>query len=516
MRIRQLCPRQYDPGTAPERVKCLNSKKNTYYKLFKTSFLTVILVLVFIGVIIISVSTVIYRNSKLDELRENGDLFIECLKGEYNITGGLSNDSVYRLHNEFCTGGGLEIRIYDEDGKCLLSPEHYTTEKNSDQITWAQNTDEIKPLQKSMIKKLEDDKYLSYDKSAVSDKEPHLIYGRRIFLRNGGSQIPTRMYALFYGRTDSISSFALKMAVFYIIFAAAAGYASYVLLRRRTKKYVNFADDLLRISEKYAKGDFSEKLTADIEGSAKDIVDYVNTLADEVKNREDTSRTFIANVSHELRTPMTTIIGFVDGILDGTIPKSRQNEYLVLVSKETHRLKILISSMLNMTRFESGTLTPNFQRTNMSDLVIQTVFMFEKKIDAKHLEIEGLDRGRLITTADPDLMQQVIYNLVENAVKFVNEGGTLSFRFDTTDEWHEIGIRNTGEGLKDDEIKKVFNRFYKTDSSRGKDTTGLGLGLSISRKIVHLHHGHIVVKSVYGEYTEFIIQLPVNDKVLMG
>ena len=199
----------------------------------------------------------------------------------------------------------------------------------------------------------------------------------------------------------------------------------------------------------------------------------------------------------------------MDGILDGTIPKTRQKEYLILVSKEIKRLRILISSMLNMSRFETGTLRPNFRDVNLTDIVIQTVLMFEKKIEDKHLEVEGLGSDRMSAEVDPDLIQQVIYNLVENAVKFINDGGILSFRFERSVNGScTIGIRNTGEGLKNDEIQQVFDRFYKTDSSRGKDTTGLGLGLAISRKIVHLHHGHIVVKSVYGEYTEFLIQLP--------
>ena len=101
-----------------------------------------------------------------------------------------------------------------------------------------------------------------------------------------------------------------------------------------------------------------------------------------------------------------------------------------------------------------------------------------------------------------------------NAVKFVNKGGTLSFSFDKNDNICTIGIRNTGEGLKNSEIQQVFDRFYKTDSSRGKDATGLGLGLSISRKIVHLHNGHIIVKSVYGEYTEFQIQIPQDPRTV--
>ena len=363
-----------------------------------------------------------------------------------------------------------------------------------------------------MLEALEDDYYLELDKNGYSKNEPRLTYGRRIFLKTDDSGIPVRMYAVFYGVTNSINSFILKITLYYLLIALIIAIAAYLIIRRRMKKLESYEEEFLRIAAMYAKGNFSETISTDFDGGMKEIAEYVNALASNIENSEDTSKTFIANVSHELRTPITTVGGFVDGILDGTIPKARQNEYLVLVSKEIHRLKILISSMLNMTKYESGSLVPNFREANITDLVIQTVLMFEKKIEAKQLDVFGLDSGRLNVYIDVDLMQQVIYNLVENAVKFVDQAGTLVFRFDKTEEWYEIGIKNTGEGLKDSEIQQVFDRFYKTDSSRGKDTTGLGLGLSISRKIVHLHKGHIVVKSVYGEYTEFIIQLPIIDK----
>ena len=151
---------------------------------------------------------------------------------------------------------------------------------------------------------------------------------------------------------------------------------------------MNYEGELLRICEQYSKSNFSEKLSTEMPGNLKDIATYINVVASNVESSDDTSKTFIANVSHELRTPMTTIGGFVDGILDGTIKKSQQNEYLVLVSKEIKRLRILISSMLNMTRFESGTLSPNFRETNLTDLVIQTVLMFEKKLPTRQLILE--------------------------------------------------------------------------------------------------------------------------------
>ncbi len=468
----------------------MNTKKSSYYKLFRYALLVVIVVLMLTGLVMVSISSAVYKKVRLDALRSDSTLFIDCLRDEFDASGNIYGDRVKQLHSRFCDEYGLEIYIYDAEGNCILTPYNSGTKLDTD-----------------MKDSLEEDDILTANSASISASKPLMLYGTMFFFKSGVVS-PVKSYALIYGNMDPINSFTAKIALFYILFAAVGIYLTYLLLKRRIKKHVAYENDFLRVSEMYAKGDFSEKIRTDMPGNLQDIATCVNALATNVEKSDETSKTFIANVSHELRTPITTIGGFVDGILDGTIKKTRQNEYLVLVSKEIKRLRILISSMLNMTKFESGTMSPNFKPTNMTDLVIQTVFMFEKKIDDKHVEVDGLGSSPLEAVVDADLMQQVVYNLVENAVKFVNEGGTLSFSFDKDGDTCIIGIRNTGEGLKDSEIQQVFDRFYKTDSSRGKDTTGLGLGLSISRKIVHLHHGHIVVKSIYGEYTEFQIQIP--------
>lgn len=491
----------------------LNYKESSYYKLFRFSFIVIISVLLFLGVIVISVSARVFKNSKLKDLESVGKLFIRCLEDEYDESGDILSDSIQKLHFYFSNENRLKIYFYDKDGECIFSASDYGEELLNELNPY---NNVLKPSDKNeslsgSVKKAVDGKekrYLDMDSSSLSKNEPYLIYGTKAVLRHDNHESGEKIYIIFCGKTDSINKFTQKMIIFYVIFAALAIYLSYVMLKKRMKKLTAYEYDFLRISERYAKNDFTEKLSADIDGIPKAITEYINVLAANVENSEDVSKTFIANVSHELRTPMTTIGGFVSGIIDGTIPKSKQSEYLILVNNEIKRLKILISSMLNMTKFESGTMTPNFSETNLTDLVIQTVLMFEKKIEAKKLEVEGLDSNRLIAVADADLIQQVIYNLVENAVKFIDVGGTLSFRIEKNDGMNEIAVRNTGEGLTDSEIQQVFDRFYKTDSSRGKDATGLGLGLSISRKIAHLHKGHIVVKSVYGEYTEFILQIP--------
>ncbi|MBO5163792.1 MAG: HAMP domain-containing histidine kinase [Ruminococcus sp.] len=471
----------------------MRSKNSSYYRIFRLIMTVTACVLVSLGAVVVSVSAAIYRNSELEKVKSAGDFFISCITDDYNENKddylNAADYYGYKLASE------QEIRLYmfDADGKCLIAP-------NGD-------TSNAKNLTKSTMSELEEEDFLGIDSEFLSQRVPSLMYITKFFLEEDDNKFTPR-YILAAATTENVDDFNIAVLIVYSSAALLLFAGCFVIFRKRIEANMKFEAEFLRIVENYSKDEFSEKLSTDISPNLIQICDLVNTLAANVEKSEETSRTFIANVSHELRTPMTTIGGFVDGILDGTIKKSRQQEYLILVSQEIQRLRILITSMLNMSRFESGTMRPNFKETNLTDLVIKVVLMFEKRIEEKNLQVEELDSRRIIAVADADLMQQVVYNLVENAVKFVNEGGTLSFTFDKKDDICIIGIRNTGEGLKDDEIQQVFDRFYKTDSSRGKDTTGLGLGLSISRKIVHLHHGHIVVKSVYGEYTEFQIQIP--------
>ena len=208
---------------------------------------------------------------------------------------------------------------------------------------------------------------------------------------------------------------------------------------------------------------------------------------------------------------MTSIGGFVDGILDGTIPENRRRYYLQIVSDEVKRLARLVRSMLNIAKYETGEIAMNTENFDIVPLAIKTVLLFEKRIEDKNVEVIGLDAGRFYVNADIDLIQQVIYNLVENAVKFVNNGGYIKFSFSTEKNKTLVSIRNSGEGLTSDELPQVFDRFYKTDESRGKDKTGVGLGLSIVRSIVKLHDGTITVKSALNEYVEFIFSLNTGE-----
>lgn len=264
--------------------------------------------------------------------------------------------------------------------------------------------------------------------------------------------------------------------------------------------------------EKIGHGDFDIQLPEYPEREYNDLASAFNEMASSLKNYDTMRNSFIANVSHELRTPMTSIGGFVDGMLDKTIPKEEQQHYLKIISSEVHRLTRLVRTMLNLAKIEAGELKPNFSNFSVLTPIVDTLVTFEKRLEEKNIEVRGLDTDkRFDLWADSDLIHQVIYNLLENAIKFVDNGGYISFHFEQVGYLTVIYIRNSGEGLSQEELSLVFDRFYKTDKSRGIDANGVGLGLNIVRSIIKLHGGKIQVRSVLNEYTEFMFSLPNKD-----
>ena len=234
-----------------------------------------------------------------------------------------------------------------------------------------------------------------------------------------------------------------------------------------------------------------------------------NNMANSLASGEGMRRSFIANVSHELKTPMTTIAGFIDGILDGTIPREQQEKYLNIVSSEVKRLSRLVKSMLDLSRIDSGEMKIHPTNFDLTATLFTTLFTFEQSIEEKQLEVKGLENaGPQNVYGDQDLLHQVIYNLVENAVKFTNQGGYIKLQISDGIDRTSVVIENSGPGISPEELPMIFDRFYKTDKSRSRDKNGMGLGLYIVRTIIKLHGGDITVSSVMDEYCRFEFYIP--------
>ncbi len=270
--------------------------------------------------------------------------------------------------------------------------------------------------------------------------------------------------------------------------------------------------EIAEVSREIGKGNFSVSLPSYNIYEMQELANAFNDMAASLKNYDTMRNSFVANVSHELRTPMTSIGGFVDGMLDGTIPQEEYEHYLKIISSEVARLTRLVRSMLNLAKIEAGELKPNLTKFSVLEPIVDTLVTFEQRLEAKQIEIRGLDTERVDLYADNDLIHQVMYNLIENAIKFVDPGGYIEFAFSSVGYMTVISIKNSGEGLSEEELPLVFDRFYKTDKSRGLDATGVGLGLNIVRSIIRLHGGKIMVRSVKGEYTEFVFTIP-NKKL---
>lgn len=286
------------------------------------------------------------------------------------------------------------------------------------------------------------------------------------------------------------------------VFAAIAVYGMAHSLTRPLKK-------MAHATRSYASGDFKPRININRSDELGELAQAFNTMANSLEQLESSRRNFVANVSHELKTPMTTIGGFIDGMLDGTIPPSQQERYLKIVSGEVKRLSRMVVSMLNLSKIEAGQLDLNIKTISLSDLVLTTFINFERKISEGKIEVRGLEYlGSHTVRADEDMLGQVVYNLVDNAVKFTPEHGYISVSITENNGMVETHISNSGTGIAQEELDKIFERFYKVDKSRSHDTKSTGLGLHIVRSILELHGGKISAVSEEGRYTEFIFELP--------
>ena len=258
-----------------------------------------------------------------------------------------------------------------------------------------------------------------------------------------------------------------------------------------------------------AKGDISKRIPVTGDDEIGELSVAFNQMTNSLVQIEGTRRRFIANISHEFKTPMTTIGGFIDGIIDGTIPPEKQGYYLNIVSTEIKRLSRLVQSMLSLSKLESGEMQINRSNFDLFDMISQIIVSQEQRIEKKNLHIEGLeDMESVNLNADYDLIYQVVYNLVDNAIKFTNEKGTISFNINNFKNMVQFTIRNTGEGIKEKDLPFVFERFYKTDKSRSANKDSTGLGLHIANAIVSIHGGKMTVKSEVNNFTQFSFVLP--------
>ncbi len=362
----------------------------------------------------------------------------------------------------------------------------------------------LEPLPESIMNAVREDSYFQEDDMEGRFAVDRQVRGVPLTDENG------RMIGAVFAcsTSESIQTLmrttikAIVMTCLWVLLAALI--AVYIISDRIIAPLKNMA----KAARSFAAGKFDIRVPVTGRDEIAELAIAFNNMAGSLSDLENMRSTFLSNVSHDLRTPMTTISGFIDALLDGTIPAEKQEYYLRMIGDEVRRLSRLVAALLDVSRIQAGDRKFVMSAFDVCEMARVILISFEQKIDKKRLDVEfDVEVENLYVWADRDAIYQILYNICDNGVKFAREGGKYRIRILEKEKKVFISVMNEGDGIKSEELPHVFDRFYKTDKSRSLDKTGVGLGLYISKSIIDAHNEEIWVKSKYGEYCEFIFTL---------
>lgn len=479
-------------------------KKRPLFKSIFAKYFTITAALIVISFTLTAMLQIVFirrywvqdKRELLENQTNNAALLIKENVVEFYPNSYYIMEELYPSLNRLALAANINVMITDEDFHIMICSHvncsHYD-----------------KLLPESIRNGLTRDDYFAVSDFGNMYEESQYVTGRELHAPNGD----LAGYIVVSSSATALGAYVLDNLRIYMLSAVVVLMLAFVALYLMTYRLVRPLRQMAAITHSFSNGDFSGRVKVRGHDEVAQLAQALNGMAVSLSSVEDMRRSFVANVSHDLKTPMTTIAGFIDGILDGTIPPERQKEYLKIVAEETKRLSRLVTAMLDLSRIDSGQLRINPVSFDLTAMICSTFLSFEQRVEEKHIVVEGLDDCEQQTVcADYDLLQQVIYNLLDNAVKFTEEGGTIRVGVRTSDNYTECTIYNTGSGIPATELPQIFERFYKSDRSRGLDKQGTGLGLYIVKSVINLHGGEITARSVEGQYTEFTFRLPRSQK----
>lgn len=265
-------------------------------------------------------------------------------------------------------------------------------------------------------------------------------------------------------------------------------------------------------TEQYASGNMHYEFQVESEDEIGYLAATLSYMASEIARSEDDQKKFVANISHDFRSPLTSIKGYLEAMLDGTIPPEMHDKYLNIVLNETERLTKLTNGLLTLNNLNTKGMLLDRTDFDLNQIIRNTAASFEGTCRKKAIAIELILTGEtMYINADMGKIQQVFYNLLDNAIKFSHQDSVIKIETNEKSNKLYVSVKDSGIGIPKEDLKLIWDRFYKSDSSRGKDKKGTGLGLSITREIIHAHGEHINVISTEGVGSEFVFSLAKSD-----
>lgn len=459
-------------------------------------------------------------------------LFVGCLGGTLTIS---YRNNLTKMREESVIDCARQIALMYADGSLSIVdiengqtiPVLMTTAKDFDATIQIVNT-----TSKRLFYNMSEEKMTVYEKDQLVDDDIyHTVYNLgETYVRSDyynkemNKNVSTIAYPLTYPNSpsgakpwailiinsslDSVNdaySEIISTLWIPVILVTVIGLVVIYLLTERIVKKVK---KLKSATEEIAKGDFDTRVEFKEKDEIGLLADGFNKMAEDLKIADASKKDFVSNAAHELRSPMTSINGFVEGMLDGTIPKDKHRMYLEIVSSEVKRLTKLVKTMLDLSRIESGRDKISFAKTDINELIRHVIIRLSQKIELKGIipKIEISDEP-LYVYADNDKIEQVLQNLIDNAIKFTEKDEYIYISTVQKGDKVFVKIKDEGSGISEYDLKFIWDRFYTVDKARSGNKTGTGLGLSIVKTIIDQHNENISVNSSVNKGTEFIFTL---------
>lgn len=431
---------------------------------------------------------------KADTLYREADLLSTNYAADYYQSRSASSlETVHSHLDAIATYLNADIWMMDIDGKVILE----SGEKLADPEVNAHIMENFDPTSFGTSYYMTGSFFNEFDEEMLSVISP-INYNYKV---RGYLVIHTTMSSLAAEKEEILNIMYITLAVLLVVSLIVLlifGYIIYYPMKKITKA-----------ASEYAAGNLTYQVELDTEDEFGRLADSINLMARELNEMEEYERKFIANISHDFRSPLTSIKGYVEAMMDGTIPIEFQEKYFNIVLFETDRLKKLTEELLTLNAYGSKRGMLEITAFDINAVIKNTAASFEGRCIERKISIELLFESRQQPVkADMGKIQQVLYNLIDNAIKFSNDNSVIEVETTVKHEKVFVSVKDHGAGIPKESQKKIWERFYKTDTSRGKDKRGTGLGLAIVKEIIQTHDEHINVISTEGVGTEFTFSLP--------
>lgn len=453
----------------------------------------IILTFALLGVVMSQVFGTYFREQKTESLKKQGEkisaLYARSIRG--NIFNILQLDNQFKVINEYLDASFILV----DTGFNIMD---VSSDISSEYIGAKLEGEAFLPVLEGNVVTTEGSIDGLFDEPVLTVCYPIIINNTLVCAILMNSSLPELQRTI---------SEAYRIGAWCLVISACL---SFVLIFISSKTMSKPLREMNEAAKVIANGDFDKRIKAKSRDEVGQLAESLNNMADSLNKQEIARREFIANISHDFRSPLTSIRGFLQAIEDGTIPNEKQSHYIGIVLDETERLSKLAEDILALNKIQAMNYELAYEDFDINELIRKTVSRFEQRIKEKRLRtrIVFSDKNTYVR-ADFEKIERVLYNLLDNAVKFTPDEGEIDIETTIIKDKLTVSVRDNGPGISAQDSKRVFERFYKADESRGEYKKGSGLGLSIAREFLKAHGESISLTSEPGKGCDFKFSLKV-------